>query len=243
MTDAVAEPGWAVAFGAGVVSFLSPCVAPLAPGYLAYIAGVSSQGGANPYRKNVAPILSTSLLFMLGFTLVFVILGTSVSFVTGFLQEHRQTLNQVAGAMMIVLGLLIAGVVRLPVLYQERRFHISDQALGPAAPVLLGMGFAFAWTPCVTPVLGSILLYASTADTAGRGGLLLFVYSLGFGIPFVLAGLGLASALRVASWARRHYGVINAISGAVLAAIGVLLLMGEWSSISLWTERTYHAVF
>lgn len=243
MSDAVAEPGWAVAFGAGVVSFLSPCVAPLAPGYLAYIAGVSFQGGANSRRKDAAHILSTSLLFMLGFTFVFVMLGTSVSFATSFLQEHRQTLNQVAGAMMIVLGLLIAGVVRLPLLYQERRFHVSDQALGPAAPVLLGMVFAFAWTPCLTPVLGSILLYASTAETAGRGGLLLFVYSLGFGLPFVLAGLGLASALRVVSWARRHYGVINAISGAVMVAIGVLLLMGEWSSISLWTERTYHAVF
>ena len=243
MSAIVAEPGWAVAFGAGLVSFLSPCVAPLAPGYLAYIAGTSAQGGANSRQKNAAHILSTSLLFMLGFTLIFVMLGTSVSFVTGFVQEHRQTLDQVAGATMIALGLLIAGLVRLPLLYQERRLHISEQALGPAAPVLLGMVFAFAWTPCVSPILGSILLYASTAETAGRGGLLLFVYSLGFGIPFILAGLGLASALRVVSWARRHYGVINVISGAVLAAVGVLLLTGQWASLNLWTEKIYNAVF
>jgi cytochrome c-type biogenesis protein len=180
---------------------------------------------------------------MLGFTLVFVALGTSVSLVSGFFQEHRRTLYQVAGGSMIVMGLLITGVVRVPFLYQERQIRFSEGVLGPAAPVLLGMAFALAWTPCVGPVLGSILFYASTSETTGQGGLLLFVYSLGFGIPFVLAGVGFATALRVASWARRHYNAISLVSGLLVMGMGVLLLVDRWSDVNVWTQRLYNSTF
>jgi cytochrome c-type biogenesis protein len=239
----VAEPGWGVAFAAGMVSFLSPCVAPLAPGYLAYVAGTAANGPQASLRRNSARVLATGALFMLGFTLIFVALGTSVSLVSSFLQEHRRTLYQVAGGSMIFMGLLIAGLVRIPFLYQERQVRFSEDALGPATPVLLGMAFALAWTPCVGPVLGSILFYASTSETTGQGGLLLFVYSLGFGIPFILAGLGFASALRVVSWARRHYNAISVVSGLLVMGMGVLLLVDRWSDINAWMQRLHYSVF
>jgi cytochrome c-type biogenesis protein len=239
----VAEPGWGVAFAAGMVSFLSPCVAPLAPGYLAFVAGAATSAPSTSLHRHTVRVLATALLFMLGFTIVFVALGTSVSLVSGFFQEHRRTLYQVAGGSMIVMGLLIAGVVRVPFLYQERQIRLSENALGPAAPVLLGMAFALAWTPCVGPVLGSILFYASTSETTGQGGLLLFVYSLGFGIPFVLAGVGFATALRVASWARRHYNAISLVSGLLVMGMGVLLLVDRWSDVNAWTQRLYNSTF
>jgi cytochrome c-type biogenesis protein len=186
--------------------------------------------------------LVTSTLFVLGFTVVFVLLGTSISFFGSFFDEHRAAMNRVAGAAMIGFGLLVIGLPRVGWLQRERRLNLSPDVFGPGAPVLLGMAFAFAWTPCVGPILGSILLYAGATETAGRGGLLLLVYSLGFGIPFILAGLGLASALRVIAWVRRHYVLVNAASGAVLVAVGLLLLLGRWTYVSMWFHRAYYSL-
>ncbi len=243
MTSIVAEPGLGVAFIAGVASFASPCVAPLAPGYVAFMAGSTAQQADLSSRGRVAlRALSTSILFMLGFTLVFVILGTSVSFFGSFFEEHRATMYKVAGGAMIGFGLLLVGLPRIAWLQREWRPNVSPDVFGPAAPVVLGMAFAFAWTPCVGPILGSILIYAGATETAGQGGLLLFVYSVGFGIPFILAGLGIASALRVITWVRRHSVIVNAISGAVLVAVGLLLLLGQWTDVSLWFHRAYYSV-
>ena len=241
MTALVPEPGWGVAFAAGVASFLSPCVAPLAPGYVAYITGTTLQDGPVG-RQATLRTLYVSLLFMLGFTFVFVLLGTSISFFSSFFEEHRSTLYQVAGGVMIGFGLMVTGLPRMPWLQREWRPNVSADIFGPAAPVLLGMAFAFAWTPCVDPILGSILFYAGATETAGRGGLLLLIYSLGFGIPFILAALGLASTLRLVSWARRHYVLVNAISGAMLMGVGLLLLLGRWSYMSLWFQRAYYSM-
>lgn len=238
MTGVVPEPGWGIAFTAGMVSFLSPCVAPLAPGFLAYVAGSTVEAGGRVPATMRA--LWTSVLFMLGFTLVFVLLGTSVSLLGGFFEEHRSTMYQVAGAAMVLFGLLVMGLPRIAWLQREWSMNVSADVLGPAAPVLLGMAFAFAWTPCVGPILGSILFYAGATETAGRGGLLLFVYSLGFGIPFILAGLGFASALRVFSWVRRHSVVVNGVSGALLIGMGVLLLLGQWGYLNQWFQRAYY---
>lgn len=239
MTDVMPEPGWGVAFAAGVASFLSPCVAPLAPGYLAYMAGTSLQDGTAGRWQATLRTLSTSILFVLGFTLVFVLLGTSVSFFGSFLEEHRATMYKVAGAAMIGFGLLLTGLTRVTWLQREWRLNLSPDIFGPGTPVLLGMAFAFAWTPCVGPILGSILFYAGATETAGRGGLLLFVYSLGFGVPFILVGLGFASSLRVLSWVRRHSAYVNAISGALLAGVGLLLLLERWTEVTVWMERAY----
>ncbi len=243
MTDVVPEPGWGVAFVAGVASFLSPCVAPLAPGYLAFIAGTTAQQGGAPGRGQVARrALSTSVLFVLGFTLIFVALGSSVSFFGSFFQDHRSTMYQVAGGAMIGFGLLLMGLPRVAWLQREWRPSLSPDIFGPAAPVLLGMAFAFGWTPCVGPILGSILFYAGATETVGRGGLLLFVYSVGFGIPFILVGLGFASALRALSWVRKHYVIVNAASGALLVGVGILLLLGRWAQMSVWFQRAYYSL-
>lgn len=243
MTDVVPEPSWGVAFAAGVASFLSPCVAPLAPGYLAFIAGTTVQHGGAPNGGRVAlRTLSTSVLFMLGFTLIFVLLGTSVSFFGSFFQEHRVTMYQIAGGAMIGFGLLLMGLPRFAWMQREWRPSVSADLFGPGAPVLLGMAFAFAWTPCVGPILGSILFYAGATETAGQGGLLLFVYSLGFGIPFILVGLGFASALRALSWVRRHYVIVNTASSALLVGVGVLLLLGRWAEMSQWFQRAYYGL-
>ncbi len=240
--DVVPEPGWGVAFAAGMASFLSPCAAPLAPGYLAYIASTTLQGDAANQRQAALRTLSVSILFMLGFTLIFVFLGTSVSFFSSFFQEHRATMYQVAGGAMIAFGLFIAGLPRVAWLQREWSVNLSPDIFGPAAPVLLGMAFAFAWTPCIGPILGSILFYAGATETAGRGGLLLFVYSLGFGIPFILAGLGFASTLRVFAWVRRHYLLVNGIGGALLIGLGLILLLGRWGYLNLWFQRAYYSL-
>lgn len=237
MTAVVAEPGFGVAFVAGIASFASPCVAPLAPGYLAFIAGTTVQDETAKPWSIALRTLSTSVLFMLGFTIVFVLLGTSISFFGSFFQEHRAIMYKVAGAAMIGFGLLVIGLPRFAWMQQERRFTVSPEVLGPAAPVLLGMAFAFGWTPCVGPILGSILFYAGATETAGQGGLLLFVYSVGFGIPLILVGMGFASALRALSWVRRHSLIVNTTSGALLVCVGVLLSLGRWSSLTVWMER------
>ena len=241
MTGVVAEPGWGVAFVAGVASFASPCVAPLAPGYLAFIAGTTvERTDASSKAQTALRALSTSLLFMLGFTLIFVLLGTSVSFFGSFFEEHRTIMYRVAGGAMIAFGLLLAGLPRIGWLQQEWRPNVSQDMFGPAAPVLMGMAFAFGWTPCVGPILGSILFYAGATETAGQGGLLLFVYSLGFGVPFILVGLGFASALRALSWVRRHHVFINVTSSALLVGVGVLLLLGRWGEMTVWAQRAYY---
>jgi len=238
----VAEPGWALAFGAGVLSFLSPCMAPLVPGYLSFVSGVSVQDIQRGDRVALAKVLGASLLFVLGFTLVFVMMGTSASFVAGFIELHRRLLYQVAGAVMVAMGILVTGLVRIPMLYQERRLNLTADSLGAAGPIVLGMAFAFAWTPCVGPILAAILFYAGATETAGRGGLLLFVYSLGLGVPFVLTALAFSRGIGILAWARRQYAVISALSGAVLVGVGVLFLTERWYHLNLWMQKFYYTV-
>jgi cytochrome c-type biogenesis protein len=242
MNEVVTQPGWALAFGAGVLSFLSPCMAPLVPGYLSFVSGVSVQDIQRGDRVALAKVLGASLLFVLGFTLVFVMMGTSASFVAGFVELHRRLLYQVAGAVMVAMGILVTGLVRIPMLYQERRLNLTADSLGAAGPIVLGMAFAFAWTPCVGPILAAILFYAGATETAGRGGLLLFVYSLGLGVPFVLTALAFSRGIGILAWARRQYAVISALSGAVLVGVGVLFLTERWYHLNLWMQKFYYTV-
>lgn len=241
--EVVAEPGLALSFGAGVLSFLSPCVAPLVPVYLSYIGGISIQQQGVSARQRLLTTMGNSLLFVLGFSFIFVLLGTGASFLGMFLEEERHLLSQVAGGFMIAMGLMIAGVLRIPWLYQERRLHLDSQALGPAGPVLVGMAFACGWTPCIGPVLASILFYASTAEAGGQGGILLLAYSLGLGVPFLLAGAAWTQGLQVMQWFRRSYGVISLASGALLVTMGVLLLTDRWFYVNIWVQKVYYQVF
>jgi cytochrome c-type biogenesis protein len=222
-----ADPGVLVAFGAGMLSFLSPCVLPLVPGYLSLMSGVSTsvvvEGDGD--AGDTARMLRSTLLFVLGFTIVFVLLGAAASSVGGVLRSHQEVLNRVAGALVIAMGVLVIGVVSPRVLQQERRLHVSPSRLGPWAAPVMGMAFAFGWTPCIGPVLAGVLGLAAARDTLAQGAVLLMAYSLGLGVPFVAAGLGFARLQGVFSWFKRHARVVNAMSGSLLIAFGVILLL------------------
>ena len=230
------------AFGAGVVSFLSPCVAPLIPGYLSFISGVSVQELESRNSKQVSRVFLSCLLFVLGFSVVFVVMGASASVLGGLLDQHRQELSQAAGAMMILMGFFIMGLINVPPLFREKRFHIFERSFGPLGVVLLGMAFAFGWTPCVGPILASILLYASTTATAQQGAMLLLVYAIGLGIPFITTGVFFTHALGALGWVRRHYTLINALSGGILVIVGFLFLTNQFFYVNILVQRLFYAL-
>lgn len=227
------------AFGAGVVSFVSPCVAPVVPGYLSLISGISIDG-SKQNSDAIRRLLIASLIFVTGFTLVFVALGVSAGSVGGLLQQHRLLMNRLSGAFMILAGLFIIGVFQLPWLYRERRFHPTfTRSLTRSETLLLGMAFGFGWTPCIGPLLVSILVYASTSETAARGTLLLLAYSLGLGVPFILVGVGIGRLLGALRWITRHYQIISAISGTTLIITGILFLTNRFFYLNVMSQRMY----
>jgi cytochrome c-type biogenesis protein len=230
------------AFGAGVVSFVSPCVAPVVPGYLSLISGVTIDG-SKQNSDALKRLTIASLIFVSGFTLVFVALGVSAGSVGGLLQTHRLLMNRLSGAFMILAGLFVIGLFQLPWLYRERRFHPSfSRSLTRSETLLLGMAFGFGWTPCIGPLLVSILVYASASDTAARGTLLLLAYSLGLGLPFILVGIGIGRLLGALRWITRHYQVISAISGATLVITGVLFLTNRFFYMNVMSQRMYDQI-
>ena len=242
MTEPASAVSWGAAFVAGLLSFLSPCVAPIVPGYLSFVSGaaIGSTGGVRQTER----VLIASLLFILGFSTVFVALGAGAGAIGSMLDAHRATLTRLSGALMLLMGLFVLGVVRLPMLERDRRFHFIDRPYGPAGTVLLGMAFAFGWTPCIGPILASILFYAGAAETAQQGALLLLVYSLGLGVPFLASGLGLSRAVGL-GWARRHLHVVNLASGFLLAAVGMLFVTNQTAylaSINAASQRLLESI-
>jgi cytochrome c-type biogenesis protein len=216
---------WApvLAFAAGVISFASPCVFPLVPGYLAFVSG----GEAAEERRPLLPIV----LFILGFAAVFTALGASSS----LLRHIKSDLGQrIAGGFVLAFGLaMLMYAFRLgwPGLYSERRPFLSRVRPGPAGAFPLGMAFAAGWTPCIGPVLGGIFTLAAGEGSAVRGGTLLFVYSMGLGLPFLLLGLGVRKLLTALDWVKRNYHWIAGVSGVLMVAIGALLLAGVWDRV------------
>jgi cytochrome c-type biogenesis protein len=231
--------GWAVAFSAGLLSFLSPCVAPLVPGYLSFLAG-SAGVGTTASRSETERVVTISLLFVLGFSTIFVLLGAGAAVFGGLLEAFRPQLNRLAGLVMIGMGVVVSGLVRIPFFYQERRLLLIDRPYGPLGTVLLGMAFALGWTPCVGPILATILFYAGAAETVERGALLLLVYSLGLGLPFVLVGLGWSRALGMLSWAKRHAQALSVSSGALLVGLGALFVTNRVFYLNLFAQRLYY---
>ena len=217
------------AFGGGMLSFVSPCVLPLVPGYLSLMSGVSVTELSAADRSH---IVRSTLLFVAGFTLVFTLLGLTATAVGQALLDHRTVLNRVAGAVVIVMGLFLAGVVTPRRLMADTRFHISPSAMGAWAPPVMGMAFAFGWTPCIGPILAGVLTLASNESRIERGALLLVVYSLGLGVPFVLTGVALGRLTGVFTWFRRHFRVLNLVSGALLVAFGFLLFTNQLGWLS-----------
>lgn len=215
-----------LAFVAGTVSISSPCCLPLMPGYLSYIGGVSAGEAGNRRR-----VLGAAALFVLGFAAIFTALGVSASAFGGFLLARLPLFIRISGVFVLVMGLAMLGVLKLPFLYREFRFDMSNIRRGPAGAVPLGMAFAFGWTPCVGPVLGGILTAAAATRTVWKGGILLFIYSLGMGIPFLLLALGYSKAGRSLQFLKRHALVIERAGGSLLLAMGVLLITGYWQQL------------
>lgn len=226
--------GFIVAFGAGIVSFLSPCVLPLVPSYLSMMSGVGTADLADATRPNQRRLVVSTLAFVVGFTVVFALLEATASGLGSTLKFHQQGLNQIAGVVIIVMGLAFAGLVRPRVLVTERRWHVLPSRLGPWAAPIMGMAFAFGWTPCIGPALASVLTLAADTHTLVRGEAMLVAYSLGLGVPFVAAGVAFGRLSTVFGFARRHARIINVVSGLVLAALGVLLLTNNLHILSTW---------
>ena len=230
---AASNPNVLVAFGAGILSFFSPCVLPLVPGYLSLMSGLS----ASDLEGNRVRVLRATLLFVAGFSVVFVALGAAASGIGKTLLDHQQGLNQIAGVVVIVMGFVIAGLLTPAMLQRERRLQVSPSALGGWAPPVMGMAFAFGWSPCIGPVLAGVLSLASLESTMWRGVVLLAAYSLGLGVPFIASGLAFARLSGVFGWVKRHFRVINVVAGSLLVAFGVLLLLNRVFWLSLIIQR------
>jgi cytochrome c-type biogenesis protein len=229
------------AFAAGVISFLSPCVLPLVPGYVSFVAGSSLEDlrdGAAPRARSLA----LAATFVLGFSVVFVALGASATALSGVLLSYKLELGMIAGVIVMLFGLHLLGLTPLRLMNQEARFHVDSGAGRAAGAFLLGTAFAFGWTPCIGPVLGAILtLSASTADVA-KGSLLLAVYSLGLGVPFLLAALftgALLVRLRALGRAGRH---LQRAAGGLLVAMGLLMVTGQLERVAYWLLETFPAL-
>jgi cytochrome c-type biogenesis protein len=226
---------------AGLLSFVSPCVLPIVPPYLAWLAGVSfeelktdSPGVAQ--RRRV--VLST-FLFVLGFTTVFVALGATASVIGQTIAQYFNILSIIAGVIIIVMGLHFLGVFRIGLLYREARVHVERKPAGLLGAYLIGLAFAFGWTPCAGPVLAAILFVAGSEGTAGRGALLLAVYSIGIGVPFIIAALFASRFLGWAARFRRHMHKVELAMGGLLVATGILFATGQMSTIAYWLLETF----
>ena len=227
------DPTLLSAFVAGLISFVTPCVLPLVPGYLSYMSGFSA--GEDPLRPSRTTLVAIN--FVLGFTAVFVPLGATASFLGSLLSTNKLLLGRIGGALIIVLGLVFIGLIRVPFLYREARWHPTPKA-GFWGSVVLGGAFAFGWSPCIGLTMGTALTMAAGLEP-GRGALLLAVYSLGLGLPFILAGIGISRLTGAVKWLRRHTRALNVASGLVLVTVGVLFVTDSIYRISIWMQRYF----
>ncbi|EFO33716.1 cytochrome c-type biogenesis protein CcdA [Roseibium sp. TrichSKD4] len=226
---------------AGVLSFISPCVLPLVPPYLGYLAGVSLEelSGEDVDQAATRKVFFTALAFVAGFSTVFVILGASASLIGQFVSQYLQYLSYIAGALIIVMGLHFLGVFKIGFLYQEARVQVERKPAGHVGAYLMGLAFAFGWTPCVGPILATILFVAGSEETTGQGAILLSAYALGLGIPFLLAALFAGPFLNFMKKFRKHMGTVEKGMGVVLVLTGVMFLTGQMAVLSYWLLETF----
>jgi cytochrome c-type biogenesis protein len=229
------------AFAVGFVSFISPCVLPLVPGYLSAVSGVSLTEIKDGDRR-LSRILLPSLVFCAAFTVVFVALGMTATGLGSVLRDGRGTLDKVAGAVIIALGVFFLLTPFVDRLNREWRPEALISRAGSGGPLVAGAAFAFAWTPCVGPTLGSILTAASVSDTVAKGGILLLFYSLGLAVPFLLTAVAFTRATSAFRWLRDRYLIVTAVSGVVLIAMGVLLFTGELTQLNIEAQQALDSV-
>lgn len=222
------------AFAAGFLSFVSPCVLPLIPGYISFISGLSLEEmqGKVEAKSSRASVLLASVAFVLGFTVIFVALGASASAIGKWMYAQSPILEKIAGTILIVLGLHMMGVFRIRLLESDARIHTQRKPAGPIGAFLVGTAFAFAWTPCIGPILGGILAMAASRDSVGEGMQMLAVYSLGLGVPFLLTSVAIDRFFSAAARIRRHYRTIELVSGSLLIVVGLLIFFDQFTLIA-----------
>ena len=224
------------AFAAGFLSFISPCVLPLIPGYISFVSGASLEDMCAGHGAARRHVLLRSVAFVAGFSLVFIALGASATAIGRFILDKLPLLSKIAGVLIIVFGLHMMGAFRLGFLDTEKRAQAQRKPAGPGGAFLVGIAFAFGWTPCIGPILAGILVVAGSRETIAEGVWLLTVYSLGLGVPFLLTSLAIDRFFSVAARIRRHYHAIELVSGGLLVAIGVLIFTGQLTVIVRYLE-------
>jgi cytochrome c-type biogenesis protein len=238
-TDPASGVGILAALAAGVVSFLSPCVLPLVPGYLSAVSGVSASELENAGWRRV---LGPSLLFVASFSAIFIVLGLTATGLGSFLDDNKDLLTKISGVMIIAMGLLFVGSLFITKLNQEWHVNALLDRAGRGGPIVAGAAFAIAWTPCIGPTLGAILTAASLSESASRGAFLLAVYSAGLAIPFLLTAVAFSQMTSAFAVVKRHYQAIVAVGGVILIGMGVLILTGELFRLNLevqtWMESS-----
>ena len=239
------EVSYIGALVAGMLSFLSPCVLPLVPPYLCFIGGVSLEQISED--EELAPgvmraVVLSAVVFVLGFSTVFIALGATASTIGDFIVDYMDILSKLAGGVIIVLGLHFIGIIRIPILYREARFHAEKKPAGLIGPYIIGLAFAFGWTPCVGPVLAAILMVAGSESSITYGMGLLAVYSAGLGIPFILAAVAMKQFMNFMARFRRHLQTVERVIGALLVLTGILFMTGSMADIAFWILETFPSI-
>lgn len=225
------EVSFPIAFFAGIISFASPCVLPLLPGYVSFVTGIAPDEKPDSFAQTLLPLI----LFVAGFTLVFTALGASASLIGSVLKANKLVLARIAGVLIIFVGLYVTGVLKIKFL--DRSNQDMLQKANNSSSFVMGLAFAIGWTPCIGPILGGVIAYASTAETVSLGSSLLFVYSLGLGIPFIIFGQSFAVAKHRFNWLKRHAKTLNMVGGVLLIFMGVLLFFGQLEQIAIYLQK------
>lgn len=233
----IQEVSYIAAFIAGLLSFLSPCILPLVPGYISFISGMSLEDLSRKDSKNKNSfyrVLIGALFFILGFSLVFTLLGASATFIGSFLQEYSVWFKRLGGIIIILFGLHMIGIINIPFLHYQKKFQTSQNASFHLffTPFIIGFAFAFGWTPCIGPILAAILVYAGTQETVFKGMTLLMIYSAGLGIPFLLTALAVNQFYQLSSQIKKYFHTIELIGGILLILIGILIFTDNLSLFS-----------
>jgi cytochrome c-type biogenesis protein len=238
--DAISQVSLFAAFSAGLLSFVSPCVLPLVPSYVSYITGLSVEKLANVEERDHfrSLIITNSLLFIAGFSAVFIAFGASASLIGQLLYDYQDVIRKVGGVLIIIFGLYLVGILKLTFFMTERRLlHFESRPVGYLGSFLIGTAFAAGWTPCVGPVLGAILMYASTTESMSAGVMLLSAYSLGLGLPFFLTAFGMDRFLSYFKSLRTYLGGVSVVSGVLLILVGVMIYTDSVTMMTSFLER------
>jgi cytochrome c-type biogenesis protein len=232
-----AAPSIFLAFAAGLVSFLSPCVLPLVPGYLSAVCGLTPSQLDRAGARSLRPVLIRAGLFIGTFSLIWIVLGMTATAIGQTLNDNLETLEKIAGIAIIAMGVFFVLALFIPALNKEWHPDALMERVGRGGPVVVGAAFAIAWTPCVGPALGAILGLAAVHDTAAEGGALLAVYSAGLALPFLLTAIAFNRATTAFAWVKRHYAIINGLAGSLLIAIGILVVSGELFRLNVEVQQ------